>query len=422
MKIVEHTYENGLRVVFEKNDKNVIGLNILFFVGSQNETKEQEGYSHFIEHLMFKGTEKRTAEELADELSMLGADFNAYTSRTVTRYTLKCLTENFEKCFEIYADMLLNASFRNDDIDKERNVVIEEMKRVQDDPVEVLYDRVMTNYFGENSYAHDELGKEEIISTVSRNQLVDYKNKFYLPKNCVISVTGNTNFETIDQLIKKYFVFDKVEKSQPTFVDFNKFDINVTKKFDIIKRNDNQANVCVHIKSITCDSPLRAVSEIYSCILGNSQNSRLYKRIREELGLVYSIYSFVSMGSSSGELFIMFGTRPENTAKTILEIKQIIQDLATNGILETELVTAKNLKKSSMEYSLETNSEIAEINGSYVHLYGAVDTIQKRTEEIDAVSLEQVNNFAKMIAQEKIFNVVAVGKNLKKKDIECFSS
>ncbi len=141
------TYKNGLRLVLEKNDKNVIGLNILFNVGSQNESEKEFGYSHFIEHLVFKGTKKRTAEQLSDELTMLGADFNACTSRTLTRFNFKCLAENFEKCFEIYADMLINAEFRDDDINKERNVVIEEMKRVHDDPVEGFYERFMENYF-----------------------------------------------------------------------------------------------------------------------------------------------------------------------------------------------------------------------------------------------------------------------------------
>ncbi len=420
MLIKQKTYDNGLRLVLEKNEKNVIGLNILFFVGSQNESKEKEGYSHFIEHLVFKGTEKRTAEQLADELTMLGADYNAYTSRTVTRFTFKCLAENFEKCFEIYSDMLLNPSFRESDIDKERNVVIEEMKRMQDDPTEILYNRVMTNYFVDNQYAHDELGTEEIIKKVTQKQLFEYKNQYYLPQNCVISVVGNIDFDALDAIVKKYFVFQNSPKCKPTEVNFEKFDIKNIKKYDIVKREDNQANICVHIKSITCESPLRSVSDIYTSVLGNMQNSRLYKRIREELGLVYSIYAFSVCGSRTGEIFIIFGTRSQNVQKAIVEIKNIIKKLAEEGISEAELVMAKNLKKSAMEYSAETNSELAEIYGTYVHLFGKVKPIEQRIEEINQVTVNQVNDFAKMIGSEKDFNVVAVGKKIKLKDIENF--
>ena len=419
MKNFEKTYNNGLRLILEKNDKNVIGLNILFFVGSQNESKQKEGYSHFIEHLVFKGTDKRTANDISDELTMLGADFNAYTSRTMTRYVFKCLKENFEKCFEIYADMLINSAFRESDIDKEREVVIEEMKKCADDPLEVLYERVLKNYFGEISYAHDELGTEEIISTVTKDQLLEYKNEYYKPENCIISVVGNIDFDILDKIVQKYF-FQTSKNNNPKKVDFTPFKIDSIKRFDIVNRDDNQANVCVHIKSERADSKLKSVAELYTCILGNSQNSRLYKQIREELGLVYTIYAFSVVGANTGEIFIMFGTRAKNLKKAIVEIGKIIKDFAEAGATETELVMAKNLKKSSLEYAFETNSDIAEINGTMVHYYDKVIKIEDSIKMLDDVTLDDVNNFAKQISNEELFNIVAVGKNLNIEDISCF--
>ena len=415
------TYKNGLRLVLEKNDKNVIGLNILFNVGSQNESEKEFGYSHFIEHLVFKGTKKRTAEQLSDELTMLGADFNACTSRTLTRFNFKCLAENFEKCFEIYADMLINAEFRDDDINKERNVVIEEIKRVHDDPVEVLYERVMENYFNENSFAHDELGTEQIIKNVTRDELLGYKSKFYKPNNCIISVAGNIEFDMLDKIVQKYFVFENTENSQPNLVSFEKFNISLKKQYDVVKRNDNQANVCVHIKSITCENKLKPVAELYTCILANAQNSRLYKKIREELGLVYSIYGFMSLGSQTGELFIFFGTRPANVEKAMVEIKNIIQTLAAGGITEEELQMAKNLRKSNAEYMAETNSDIAELVGTELNYFGKVDSIAQKVEKLDKVTAKQVNEFAKLIASEQVFNIVAVGKGFSKNDLLKFN-
>lgn len=412
MKYFNKTYKNGLRLFLSQNDKDVVGISILFNVGSQNETKQQEGYSHFIEHLMFKSSEKNTTEEIMDKLTLYGADYNAYTSRTTTRYTFKCLKENFENCFEIYADMLVSPKFSDEEIDKERTVVVEEMKKCADEPVQVLYERVMNNYFDGLSFAHDELGNEEIIMNVSRQELLDYKNKFYKPENCVISVAGNLDFDALDKIVEKYFAskFDYDAKSYS--VDFSDFDIKIKEKYDIVERNDNQANVCIHIKSNKCGDENKYAADVFTSILGNSQNSRLFKLIREELGLVYSIYAFNDAGARSGEICIIFGTRPANIKKAILEIKKVIVNLAKNGVTTDELLRAKNFKKSCVAYSSETNSDIADINATYLHLYGKILTPQERVAKFDEVSIESVNAFAKQIANEDCFNIVAVGKNL----------
>ena len=414
------TYENGLRLCHEKNEKNVVAVNILFNVGSCNESENEQGYSHFIEHLMFKSSEKYSTLEIMDKLSYYGADFNAYTSRTVTRYIFKCLKENFEPCFEIYSNMLIHPKFEESEMDKERGVVIEEMKKCDDDPVEVLYRTVMQNYYNGNSYAHDELGTEEIISNVSRKELLEYKNKHYTADNCVISVAGNIEFDELDKIVEKYFVSEFDGKSEPYKLNTIEIKPNIIKKYDVVERDDNQANVCVHIKSVSAVDDKKYIADLYASILGNSQNSRLYKIIREELGLVYTVYAFSDMVSVTGGIFIMLGTRPKNVKKAIFEIKRIIQEMAENGVTEEEFERVKNLKKSVLEYNSETNSGIAEANGSMMHLFERCKTLEERKTQIENVSLEDVNYFAKMIADEELFNVVAVGKKLNIEDLKQF--
>lgn len=414
------TYKNGLRLCLEKNEKNVIAINILFNVGSQNETLEQQGYSHFIEHLLFKSSEKYSTIEIMDKLGFYGADFNAYTSRTVTRYVFKCLKENFEPCFEIYSDMIINPKFDAEEIDKERNVVIEEMKKCDDDPVEVLYKTVMNNYYNGHQYAHDELGTEEIISSVTREQLLKYKNKYYTANNCVVSVAGNIEFDELDQIIEKYFVSKFTTSSKPYKVNIEEIVPNISNKYDVVYRDDNQANVCIHIKSVSAISEDKYISDLYTSVLGNSQNSRLYKVIREELGLVYSVYAFADTIPTTGGIFIMLGTRPKNVKRAIAEIKKIILDLAENGATKEELERVKNWKKSLLEYNSETNSDIAEVNGSMIHLFEKSESINERKQKIENVTIEQINEFAKRISKEEIFNVVAVGKNLNIDDLKQF--
>lgn len=414
------TYRNGLRLVFEKNDKCVVSASIMFNVGSQNEKKHQEGFSHFIEHLIFKGTKKMNAIEIMDKLTFLGADFNAYTSKTMTKFVFKCLSENFEKCFEIYSDMLVNAEFEQSELDRERQVVIEEMKRCDDEPTEVLYKRAMDNYFNGLSYAHDELGNEAIIEKVSRKDLLDYKNKYYTAENCVISVVGNIDFDELDRIVEQSFSRYFDYEAQPNKVDFEPFKINISKTYDIVERDDNQANVCVMIKTVSSIQEEKYISDLYSSILGNSQNSRLFKIIREKLGLVYTIYSYNDISPKAGELVIVFGTRPKNVKKAMIEVKKAILDFAENGATEEELIRAKNWKKSCLSFGMETNSNIAEINGTIFNLYNKIFDKNERLEKINNVTLVQVNEFAKRIANEKDFAVVAVGKNLKIDDLKEF--
>ncbi len=413
-------YKNGLRLVFEKNEKSVVSANIMFNVGSQNEEKQQEGFSHFIEHMIFKGTKQISAVEIMDKLTFLGADFNAFTSKTMTKFVFKCLAENFEKCFEIYTDILLNAEFEQAELDRERQVVIEEMKRCDDEPTEILYKRVMDNYFNGLTYAHDELGDEKLIETVSREELLEFKNKYYRPENCVISVVGNIEFKELDRMVERYFSSHFDYEHLSNMVDKEPYKIKILKSYDTIERDDNQANVCLMFKSVSSLEEEKYVSDLYSSILGNSQNSRLFKIIREKLGLVYTIYSYNEISPKAGELVIFFGTRPKNVKKAMLEIKKAILDFAENGATEEELVRAKNWKKSCVSFGMETNSNLAEINGTIFNTYNKAFDKEERIKKTEEVSLEQVNNFAKRIANEKEFVIVAVGKNLSVEDLKVF--
>lgn len=414
------TYKNGLRLIHEKNNKNVVSLNIMFNVGSQNETKSEEGYSHFIEHMIFKGTKNINSFEIMDKLTFLGADYNAFTSKIATKFVFKCLAENFEKCFEIYADILVNAEFDSTELDRERQVVIEEMKRCDDEPTEVMYKRAMDNYFAGLPYAHDELGDEKIIESVTREQLLEYKNRFYKPENCVISVVGNIDFEELDKIVEKYFASKFDYEAVPNKFDFEPYKINISKRYDIVERDDNQANVCVVIKSVSSNDEQKFACDLYTSILGSSQNSRLFKVIREKLGLVYTIFAYNEMSGKAGELLIVFGTRPKNVKKAMVEIKKTILDFAEHGATEEELTRAKNWKKSCLAFGTETNGDLAEINGTIFNVFNKVFDSKDRLQKTESVTLEQVNEFAKRIANENVLNVVAVGKGVKIEDISVF--
>lgn len=420
MKYFQKTYENGLRLILEQNDRSVTAACIMFCVGSQNEEKHEEGYAHFIEHMTFKSSQNYTTEEVMDKLTMLGADYNAFTSKTVTRYVFKSLGDNFENVFKIYCDLILNSKFNQDELDKEREVIIEEMKKYLDDPVELMYEKAVENFYDNTTYAHDALGNEEIIKNVTRDDLIEFKKRFYRSNNCIVSVTGNIEFDKLDKIVTKYFVSCFENKGKPYQVDFSRLEPNIKNRYEIITRNDEQANVCISIKSETFASEKKYIADIYASILGNSHNSKLFKRIREELGLVYTIYAMTEIGARVGEIDIVFGTRPKNVKKAISEIRRVIENLACEGVCEEEVQRAINLKKSCTLYALESSSEIADINASMMHYYGKPITQVERLKNYDNVKAKDINAFAKQIACEDIFSVVAVGKGLKIQDLEAF--
>ena len=420
MKIFNKTYDNGLRLILEQNEKDVVALNILFGVGSNYENPDEEGFSHFIEHLVFKSSKNFKTSEIMERLTALGADFNAYTSKNLTRFIFKCLSCNFEKCFEIYSDMLINPLFSEDEMESERNVVIEEMKKYDDEPVEVMLQNVSNNYFSGTSFAHDVLGSEEIIANVTRERLLEYKSKYYLPDNCIISVAGNIDFDTLDKIVTKYFASQFRIKSKPKAVDFTEIVPNVSKKYAIVERNDSQVNICLHIKSVAYKSKDKYVADLYSVLLGGSSNSRLYKKVREELGLVYTIYSYPEIEARNGEIYIILGTRLKNVKLAITEIRKIIDSIARDGVSAEELEICKNWKKSYLEFASETNSDIAEINGSLIYFNGKFIPIEERKKLYDKITKAQMDAFAKKIAGEQCFNVVAVGKYILLENLKNF--
>ncbi len=420
MKYFQKTYDNGLRLIFEKNDRQVTAASIMFFVGSQNEQPNEEGLAHFIEHMIFKSSKNYSTEESLDALAMLGSDYNAYTSKTVTRFVFKCLAENFEETFKIYSDLLINPLFRDDELDKEREVVIEEMNKCQDDPVEVMYETAMENFYHGQKYAHDALGRKQNIENVTKEQLFEFKDRFYKANNCIISVTGSADFEEIDRVVAKYFASQISGSGKPYEVDFAQILPSIKEKYVAVSRDDKQVNACIMIKSENYSSEQKYVADIYASILGNTQNSRLFKQIRENLGLVYSIYASFELSAQTGNIVIAFGTRAKNLKKALAEIKKIITDMAGSGVSDAEMSYAKNWKKSCMGYSMESSSVICDLNGSMVHYHGKPISQKQRLEFYGKVTKAEVDAFAKKIASENQFAVVAVGKNFSKSDLEVF--
>ena len=280
------TLENGLTIIGEEIPYlKSISLGIWVKAGSIIETKENSGVSHFIEHMLFKGTKNRSSKELAREIDNLGGILNAFTSKECTCFYVKLLDEHIDIGIEVLSDMILNSCFDKKDIEKEKSVILEELKMYEDSPDDLSYDLLLENIYKDHSLGMNILGDRNTLKNFKRENILDYYNKYYVPNNSVISICGNFNFEEIVEKIKdKFKTWEAKEAS-----------INTTEpKFNpcIIKKNKDikQVNLAINLKAIPMinDREVYALSVVNN-VFGGSISSRLFQKIREEKGLVYSI-------------------------------------------------------------------------------------------------------------------------------------
>lgn len=402
-------YDNGLRLVVNTSkNKDIVSFKIFVKAGSMDEDADNLGTAHFLEHMFFKSTNKHSAKELLTTFDYLGANQNAYTSNTKTCYFFQCLSENVKNCVELYSEMFFNTNFSEEEIENEKNVIIEELKRDEDIPSSKCIRLAVGSMFHKTPYEHDIIGTEESVRNVTKQKLIDFKNKFYNPQNLVISVSGNVGISQISKLVEKYFI--KKFNNEGTFVREDKFyKLKAREKYVAFNKNNQQSCVYVITDLGNLSVHKRRVYMLYYAILGLDMSSKLFQKIREEKGYVYDISanSTVLLKNSFGE--IIFQTSSENVDEALNEIQKIIKDCATGDITEEELNKVKNKISSELTYDTETNSAIASTNGSSLIDKNYIEKDEDIIRDIKSVTLKEIIECAKEIAKNKKFVVSSVG-------------
>lgn len=355
---------SGINVVtFNMPHINSISINIIVKVGSRYETKEESGISHFLEHMAFKGTSSRNAAELAKEFDIIGGHFNAYTSREHTVYYTKILSENFEKAVDILADILQNSLFAEDDIKKELNVIMQEMAGVKDNPDDLVYEKFYSLAFANQPIGNSILGNVKNLQKFGKDSFLNFMSKYYTSDNIYISVAGNINHDEVISLTEKYFV--RFPKSSTKNIVPSEY----IGGFEHTQKTLEQTSVALGFNSVSYAN----ISEFYhaqilSAVLGGGLSSRLFQRIREDLGLAYSVGSFNSSYCDNGIFSIYAGTDHKNVEKLlsnlVIEIKKIQEDLS-----EEELQRAKAQIKTSILMAEERSEYKSEEIGKNFALF-----------------------------------------------------
>lgn len=396
---------NGLTVITEKMPHvRSICIGIWVPAGSRFETREVNGISHFLEHMLFKGTEKRSALDIAVEVDSLGGEMNAFTSREQTTYYIKVLDTHVHQALDILADIFLHSTLDANELDKERQVILEEIRMQEDQPEDLVHDIITELIWPDQPLGFPVAGREESVIALDREGLVDYVRRMYHREKLVVSCAGNVDHENFVAAIVGHFKdFSAREKAPvpvlPCFAAGAK----------VVTRDLEQVHLCLALPGVGQSDPDRFSYYILNTLLGANMSSRLFQEVREKRGLAYSVYSYLSSYRDVGNLTIYAGANRDRIREVLDVIRKELGKLSKNCITAEELRRAKEYMKGGLMLSLESSSSVmSRIAKQEISLdgYQSVDEIVR---QVEAVRADRVQQIAAECFQDGRIALAAIG-------------
>lgn len=402
------TLKNNLRIVTcSQPESPSCTLMIGCRAGSRFETKAQSGISHFIEHMFFKGGERYpTAKSVSEAVDRIGGNFNAFTGKEYVGYYIKAASDHLNLCFDVLSDMMCHATFDAIELEKEKTVIIEEIKMYDDQPSSKVYEIFDRELYGDNSIGWDIAGTIENVSGFTRDDLLQYKNTFYTGDNLVITVTGNIDHEQVVTWCEEYFV--SIKPGTPA--KYEAVTLPTTHSNVSVQRDIQQSHLLYG-----CAGYHRTHEDIYALrllttILGGNMSSRLFQQVREEQGLCYTVYTMNQEYTDHGDFACYTAVAPERQVEALTAIQKIFAQVAQDGITASELTDAKSYYRGKTALSLENNKNIASLfmkqsllSGEITHPNEILDTYQK-------ITLEDIKRVAGDILTREFFTAVVEPK------------
>lgn len=383
--------DNGIRILSEEIPYvRSVSIGVWIIVGSRDESEEINGVTHLIEHMVFKGTEKRSARKIAQSLESVGGYLNAFTSKEHTCYYARILDEHIEKAVDVLSDIILHPKFDKKELEKEKTVVLEELKNYEDEPDENIHDEFEKILFQPHPLGYNILGTRESLLGFTGAKLEDYKQKHYSSENIIICAAGNIPHEKLVDLAKKYFDELKVSKN-----GYKRLSPKPRKKGTIVKiaKPIQQAHMCYGATAFKVGDDRRFPLLILNTLLGDGMSSRLYQSVREKRGLAYSVYSFANLLTDTGSFGIYIGTDKSKTDLALSLIKKELEKFNDKPITASELSRTKSQVKGSMVLGLESmsNRMMRLAKGEiYYHKFQTVDSLIEKINNVDIASIQSV--------------------------------
>ncbi|TRM12444.1 insulinase family protein [Lentibacillus cibarius] len=393
--VEKYTSNNGLRIVLEKIPAvRSVTIGIWIKTGSRNETEEINGISHFLEHMFFKGTSKRSPQDIAEAFDAIGGQVNAFTSKEYTCFYAKVIDTHKEHALEILTDMFFNSTFDEEEMEREKKVVLEEIKMYEDTPDDIVHDVLARASFGQHPLGYPILGTEKHLESFTRGSLKQYINDCYTPDNVVVSIAGNVEDSFIRTAEDYFSRFEaksgKTEIQRPGFLGNN---IEKTK-------DTEQAHLCLGFNGLPVDDENMYSLIIMNNVLGGSMSSRLFQEVREKQGLAYAVFSYHAAFLDSGLLTIYAGTGKDQLPQLKDIIHKTIDDLMRDGLTDKELINSKEQLKGNLMLSLESTSSRMSRNGRNELLLNRHRSLDEMIQEIDDVDHEKIRHIIDSVFQQ----------------------
>lgn len=400
------TLPNGMKVITETMPYlRSISVGVWVGSGSRRETPEENGISHFIEHMLFKGTPTRNAEEIARSVDSIGGNLDAFTSKEMVCYNTKVLDEHLPRAMDVLTDLVLNPMFREEDIEKEKGVILEEIKMDADNPDYLINEIFASNFWKGHSLGSAILGTKETVKSFTREMIRGYYEKVYTPENLLITAAGRLSHERLVELAA-----DRFEKLKPVGpVDKGPVPQSRAVLAHKSKKDLEQVHIMMGVPSFPLPHPDRFTCFVLNTVLGGGMSSRLFQNIRERQGLAYAVFSELSAYSDTGCFSVYAGTSLESAKRVIESVSKEFKEIKENPVPEEELRRAKDHLKGSLMLSLESTSSRMSNLARQQMFFGKFFSLDELAESVEKVNAADVQRIANTFFQPDLATVAVLG-------------
>ena len=388
------TLSNGLRIIGERIPHfRSVSVGLWLGSGSQFETVPEAGVSHFLEHMVFKGTEKRTARQIAEEMDAVGGQLNAFTAKECTCFYAKVVDEHLHLAMDVIADLATHPAFDPVEMEKEKGVVIEEIAMSEDTPEDLVHELLMLAHYGDQSVARPILGTEQSVSGCSREKLSGYWRRMYRPQNAVLALAGNYDWQAVLDMANELLGGWSAEGLDKRECVTNEVAPTIlTKEKDI-----EQIHICLGYPALPMRDERNYDLAIFNSVFGGAMSSRLFQKIREESGMAYTVYSYPNAYTDTGMLSVYAATNPEAAPQVIDMIRAEARAIAENGMTEAEFTMAREQMKAGYILGLESTSARMQSNGRRLLLMDTTRTETETIDRINAIQYDAVNALMRQV-------------------------
>ena len=398
---------NGIRIITEAlPHAKVVAVGVWIDVGSRDEHDLNSGSAHFVEHMLFKGTGKRSAREIARELDVLGGSANAFTSRENTCLHATVMDSNLPILVELFTDLLADSLFAEEEIERERQVILQEINMVEDMPDDHIHDLFAALLWGQHPLGKTILGSQEIVAAMDSRKLREYVQKYYTTDKIVVAAAGNVEHAAFVALWQK--AFDKFgQTADPALARIEPLELPASRK--LYAKPLEQVHILLGAYGLSIIDADRFGYLLLNVLLGGNMSSRLFQEIREKRGLAYSIYSYIASYSDSGYLAIYLGVDKESVNESLALIAKEISMLQKTPVSETELANARDFVKSGLFLSMESMEAIMTRIARNEIYFGKYIPLAEVTDSIDQVSGEDILRLSRKVFGRKELTVAGLG-------------